>query len=99
MAYKKNYKRRKNVKKYSLNERINYHNRRFDRAAARAKDSASVFKLFKQPKMAYSVGFVDGVNGTTQFTEINVHGGNDEAYGKGVAAGVKALAKSRDAKF
>ena len=98
MAYKKNLKRKK-TKKYSLNDRINYHNRRFDRAASRAKDSASVFKLFKQPKIAYSVGFVDGVNGTTQFTEINVHGGNDKAYGKGVTAGVKALARSRDAKF
>lgn len=49
MAYKKNFKRKK-TKKYSLNDRINYHNRRFDRAASRAKDSASVLNYLSNLK-------------------------------------------------
>ena len=98
MAFKKNYKRRAK-KKYSLNQRLDYHNKRWDSAASRQKDSKSIYGLLKSPKIAYSVGFVDGVNGSTQFSEINKHGGNEKAYSKGVKAGTDALFKSRDAKF
>lgn len=98
MAFKKKYKRRAN-KKYSLNDRLNYHNKRWDSAASRAKDSKSVFGLFKRPKIAYSVGFVDGVNGTPQLSDIKKHGGNEKAYSKGFKAGTNAIFKSRDVKF
>ena len=99
MAYKKNYKRRAKKRKYSLNQRLDYHSKRWDSAASRQKDSKSVFGLLKSPKIAYSVGFLDGVDGNTQFSEINKHGGNEKAYSKGVKAGTDALIKSRDAKF
>lgn len=100
MAYKKSYKRKRNTrKKYSLNERIKYHNRRLDFAFSRAKDSESAMKLFKNPKIAYSEGFVDGTTGNTQFSTINKHGGDEKAYAKGVSAGTKAQRKIWDLKF
>ena len=99
MAYKRKYKRRGNKKKYSLNERLHYHNSRVNSAFSRAQDSQSAFKLFKNPKIAYSEGFVDGVNGNTQFSTINKYGGDEKAYAKGVSAGTKAEMKIRDLKF
>ena len=99
MAYKKNYHRSKFKKKYSLDDRYDYHNKRSSNAFAKAKDSESAFKLFKDPKIAYSTGYTDGIDGSTQFSTINKHGGNEKAYSLGVTAGINALNKSRKVKF
>lgn len=96
MAYKKYFKKKK---KYSLRDRLSYHNKRWDFVASRQKDSASIFKLFAKPKIAYSVGFTDGVNETVNFDNIRKHGGNEKMYAKGVIAGRSALEKSKTVKF
>lgn len=96
MAKKKNFKCRK---KYSLNDRYDYHNKRSNSAFAKAKDSAAAYKLFKNKRIAYSVGYVDGIDGNTQFSTVAKAGGDEKAYGAGVTAGIKALDKSRKAKF
>ena len=96
MAKKKNFKRRK---RYSLNDRYDYHNKRSSRAFSKAKDSETALKLFKNRKIAYSVGYTDGIDGNTQFSTVAKVGGDEKAYGAGVNAGIKALDKSRKAKF
>lgn len=91
--------RRKLRKKYSLNERIAYHNKRVKSAFSKAKDSEARSKLFKKSKIAYSLGYTDGIDGSTQFSTIAEHGGDGRAYGAGVEAGIRASDKARTVKF
>ncbi len=86
-------------KKYSLDDRIDYHSKRADRAFAKAKDSESALKLFKNSKIAYSVGYTDGIMGNTQFSTVAKVKGDEKAYSSGVTAGINALNKSRKVKF
>ena len=99
MAFKAKRKR----KKYSLNERIEHHNKKCDvlvqKNLEKGRGSDSVFALFKRRDFAYSQGYVDGVMGSTQFSEIEKHGGNMKAYEAGVTQGSKHSHKLHDIKF
>ena len=89
----------KRRRKFSLNERYSYHSKKSGKAFASAKDSKSAYDLFKRRDIAYSVGFTDGIDGSTQFSTVRKCGGNEKAYESGVKAGVKALDKSKRVKF
>ena len=97
---KKNYKKSYGYKKkYSLEQRLDYHDKKVAKAFSSAKDSSDAFSLFKRKDIAYSTGFSDGVNSCTQFSTIEKAGGDMKAYGAGVKAGSNALDKSRKVKF
>ena len=90
-------------KKYSLNERITHHNKKcnnlIDKIAKKSKSSDSLFALFKRRDFAFSQGYVDGVSGNVQFTEIDKHKGNMKAYEAGVRQGQKHFLNLHDIKF
>ena len=90
-------------KKYSLNQRISYHNKKcnslIEKTIEKDKSSDAVFGLFKRKDFAFSQGYVDGVSGNTQFTSVNKYNGNMKAYEAGVRQGQKHFGNLYDVKF
>lgn len=86
-------------KKYSLNERISFHDKRVRKVFDNAKSAESAIKQFKNGKIAYSEGFNDAIVGSVQFSAMQKYGANLKAYERGVQAGNKALKRSREVKF
>lgn len=90
-------------KKFSLNERVKYHDSKCDslieKNVKKGKRSDVVYFLIKRRDYAYSQGYVDGARGTTQFGDVEAFGGNTKAYEAGVKRAREHSKKIRDLKF